>query len=200
MERYQKERLNTRRFFNRISFIFPIIEKNLLPEYRKTIADFNLNPQLSVLDLATGTGILAGAFAERGHRVKGLDFAENLLNRGKKNFPRVDFKKFDLYNLNEITNSSYDIVSTGYFLHGLSADFRKQILKDAARIAGKYVVVFDYCCKGNWFVRLIEWIEGPNYPGYIAESRTKEFSDAGLNVERELRTSDFGSAWLCSKI
>ncbi|MGD9489923.1 MAG: class I SAM-dependent methyltransferase [Calditrichaceae bacterium] len=200
MELYQKERSNTRRFFNRVSFVFPIIEKNLFPEYQKTLVDFNLNPKLSVLDLATGTGILAGAFAERGHRVEGLDFAENLLNRGKKKFPSVSFKKFDLYNLSEMTDSSYDIVSTGYFLHGLSTDFRKQILKDATRIAGKYVVVFDYCCKGNWFVRLIEWIEGPNYPGFITESRQKEFSDAGLNVERELRTSDFGSAWLCSKL
>ncbi|MGD9899610.1 MAG: class I SAM-dependent methyltransferase [Calditrichaceae bacterium] len=200
MELYHKERSETRRFFNRISFIFPIIEKNLFPEYRKTLVDFDLNPRFTVLDLATGTGILAGAFAERGHRVRGFDFAENLLKRGKLNFPQVNFEKFDLYNLNELSDSSYDIVSTGYFLHGLSADFRKQILKDAARIAGKYVVVFDYCCKGNWFVRLIEWIEGPNYPGFIAESRAKEFSDAGLNVERELRTSDFGSAWLCRKV
>jgi 2-polyprenyl-3-methyl-5-hydroxy-6-metoxy-1,4-benzoquinol methylase len=38
-------------------------------------------PALSVLDLATGTGLLAGAFAERGHAVAGPDFADNLLNR-----------------------------------------------------------------------------------------------------------------------
>ena len=66
---FLEERRRTRLFFNRISPLYPIVERHLFPEYRR------------VLDLATGTGLLAGAFSERGHALLGLDFADKLLKQ-----------------------------------------------------------------------------------------------------------------------
>lgn len=82
------ERRRARRFFNRMSPLYPIIERHLFPQYRDVLDRLALPPELSVLDLATGTGLLAGAFAERGHAVVGLDFADKLLNRARQRFPQ----------------------------------------------------------------------------------------------------------------
>jgi len=174
-----------------------VIEWHLFPRYRKTLARLDLPVELPVLDLATGSGILAAAFSYRGHPVTGLDFSRQLLRRAARRFPDIDFKVFDLVDLPGIPDNKYGIVSCGYLLHGLSAEFRKTILQHMSRIADRYVVVFDYCCDGGWFVRLIEWIEGPHYPEFIAASRGEEFSRAGLRIEDTLHTSGFGGVWLC---
>jgi ubiquinone/menaquinone biosynthesis C-methylase UbiE len=96
---FLEERRRTRRFFNRMSPLYPIVERHLFPEYRRALGRIGLPPELRVLDLATGTGLLAGAFSERGHAVLGLDFADKLLKRARRRFPRVDFRHFDLLHL-----------------------------------------------------------------------------------------------------
>jgi SAM-dependent methyltransferase len=156
------ERRRARRFFNRISPLYPIVERHLFPEYRDALFRIGLPP---ALDLATGTGLLAGAFAERGHAVTGLDFADRLLSRARKRFPQVDFRNLDLRHLDGFESDAYDLVSMGYFLHGLSPDFRRFILRETVGIARSYVLSFDYGRDGGWLIRFIEWIEGPNYPG-----------------------------------
>jgi len=197
-EVFLDERRRARRFFNRMSPLYPIVERHLFPQYRDALARLALPSELSLLDLATGTGLLAGAFAERGHTVVGLDFAEKLLSRASLRFPGADFRNLDLRHLDRIESGSYDLVSMGYFLHGLSPEFRRFILWEAARIARTYVLIFDYGCDGGWFIRFIEWIEGPNYPVFIAEDRERELGKAGLRIDREERMSDFGSYWLCT--
>ena len=197
---FLEERRRTRRFFNRMSPLYPIVERHLFPEYRRALERIGLPPELRVLDLATGTGLLAGAFSERGHAVSGLDFADKLLKRARRRFPQVDFRHFDLLHLDRIEADSYDLVSMGYFLHGLSPDFRRYILRESARIARAQVLIFDYCCDGGWLVRFIEWIEGPNYPAFIAEDRGQEFRRAALRIDREERVSDFGGYWLCTPL
>ncbi len=192
-----QERKRARFFFDLTSALYPLIERHLFPRYEEALATLGLPPELTVHDVATGSGILAAAFARRGHEVAGLDFSERLLTRARKRFPQIEFKAFDLVDLPKILTQSYGIVSCGYFLHGLSPEFRTAILKNMARIARCHVVVFDYCCDGGWFVRLIERFEGPNYPQFIAASREAEFAAAGLRIERSFRTSPFGDAWLC---
>jgi SAM-dependent methyltransferase len=196
-DRYLQERRRALRFFNGSSFLYPVVERRLEPEYRAVLNDLDLPAGASVLDLATGTGGLAGAFAERGHAVIGLDFAERLLARARRRFPQVDFRHFDLLHLDRLEAKSRDVVSMAYFLHGLSPEFRRFVLAESARIAREHVLVFDYCCDGGLLVRLIEWVEGPNYPLFVAEDRGRELLRAGLEIERTGRVSSFGGYWLC---
>jgi len=85
-------------------------------------------------------------------------------------------------------------------LHGLSPDFRRYILRESARIAQAQVLIFDYGCDGGWFVRFIEWVEGANYPAFIAEDRMQELRRAALRIDRQERVSDFGNYWLCTPL
>jgi len=193
------ERKKAKIFFNFVAIVYPFIENHLFPEYKRAVKKLSLSNQLNILDMATGTGILAAAFNERGHSVKGLDFSRKLLKRAKKKFKNIEFENFDLINLSEIRSNSYDIVTTGYLLHGVSPEFRKYIIENMARIAKKYVIVFDYCCDGGWLVRLIEWIEGSDYMEFISSPIKEKFEEVGLKIERSFMTSKIGNVWLCSK-
>jgi ubiquinone/menaquinone biosynthesis C-methylase UbiE len=199
-EEFLKERKRTRWIFNVSILIYPIIERNLFPQYRKALIELNLPSSKSVLDFATGTGILAQAFAERSHSVKGMDFSKQLLKRARKRFPDIEFQLQDLFELNEKTTERYDIVSIGYLLHGLSPDLRKVILNKAVQISKYYVLIFDHNSEGNWIVDLIEWLEGSHYKQFVKENRHETFSAAGLKIVNDFRTSDYGHVWLCEKI
>ena len=190
------ERHRTRRFFNLVAPAFHFIDRRLLPEYRKALELLSLDPELSVLDLATGTGTLAAAFAERGHRVAGIDFAARLLRRARRRLPQADFRLMDLADLPRLPDDAYDVVALAYVLHGMPPPMRRFALDQAHRLARRHVLVFDYSGPGRWYVRLIEWIEGPHYPSFVDRPMADLAAEAGLIVEREERTSSVGACWL----
>lgn len=195
--RFRRERLRSRLFFRLTAALYPLIEKQLAPRYEKALEEFSLPAEMTVLDLATGTGCLAAAFSRRGHAVTGLDFSRTLLKRAARRFDDIRFEAFDLAFLSQKKSRSFDIVAAGFFLHGISPEFRADILANMARLAAGYVVIFDYAEGGGWFVRLIEWFEGPHYRTFAAVPRQKEFREAGLEVERSLDCAGFCRAWLC---
>ena len=192
-----EERRRTRRFFNLAAPAFHVIDRRLQPEYRKALAELALSQDASVLDLATGTGTVAQAFAERGHRVAGMDFAERLLRRARQRLPEAHLHQMDLTDLPSFPNGAFDIVSMGYLLHGLPPLLRRFTLCEAARIAARHVLVFDYSRPGPWYVRLIERIEGPHYAGFVTTPFTEHAAAAGLAVVRSGVTSRFSGYWLC---
>ncbi len=190
------ERGRTRRFFNLVAPAFHVIDRRLLPEYRKALESLSLEPELTVLDLATGTGTLAAAFAERGHQVAGIDFAARLLKRARRRLPEADIRLMDLADLPQLQDEAYDVVALAYVLHGMPPQMRRFALCQARRLARRHVLVFDYSGPGRWNVRFIEWIEGPHYPTFVARSMAELAAEAGLTVQREERTSSAGACWL----
>jgi len=190
------ERRRTRRFFNLVAPAFHVIDRNLLPAYREVLEYLGLPTRDTVLDLATGTGTLALAFAERGHRVTGIDFAERLLRRARRRLPDGDLRRMDLAELPSLPPSSWDGVAMAYLLHGLPPHFRRFVLCEAARLARRWVLVFDYPEPGPLFVRIIEWIEGPHYAGFVARPFEEHAAEAGLAVADRGATSRHGGWWL----
>jgi ubiquinone/menaquinone biosynthesis C-methylase UbiE len=156
----------------------------------------DLAPELSVLDLATGTGTLARAFAERGHPVAGVDFAERLLRRARRRLPGAEMTLMDLADLPQIPDNAYDVVAMAYLLHGVPPPMRRFALCQARRLARRKVLVFDYAGRGPWHVRFIEWIEGPHYPSFIARPLADLAAEADLAMEREEPTSSYSAGWL----
>ena len=192
-----KERQRARRFFNRVALAFHVIDRRLGPEYREALEALSLPAELTVLDIGTGTGTLAGAFANRGHRVTGIDFAERLLEKARRRVPSGDFRSMDLVELETMSSHSFDIVCLAYVLHGLSPELREATLHQASRLARQGVLVFDYSCLGPWYVRLIEWIEGPFYPAFVARPMAEHVSAHQLVVEERGKTSSVGGWWWC---
>lgn len=191
------ERRRTRRFFNRVAPAFHLIDRGLLPAYREMLEALELDPRLTVLDVATGTGTLALAFAERGHPVTGIDFAERLLARARRRLPEADFRLMDLVDLADLPGGSFHIVSMAYVLHGLAPELRRLALCEAARLARSHVLVVDYAGPGPWYVRLVEALEGPHYPGFVARPFSELAAGAGLEVVCHGEATRHGGWWLC---
>lgn len=196
---FTKERKRVKSIFNLASLIYPFIELSLIPQYQKTLEKLNLSNNLSVLDFATGTGILAGAFHDRGHSVQGLDFSLKLIKRARKKYPGIQFEQIDLFELDTEQTPKFDIVSMGYLLHGLSPDLRKIILQKASEIVSKYVVVFDHSNRTSWIVKIIEYLEGSHYKEFISADHKQLFSEVGLKIIEEFIVDEFGYCWLCEK-
>jgi len=195
---FLKERRSTRRFFNLVAGVYFLVEKHLRKEYQKMAEKLAFPAELTVLDIASGSGLLGGTFAGRGHHVLGLDFSEKLLARANRLYPALNTEVFDLIGLPGKDAGSWDIVTIGYLLHGVSREFRHFILKESARISRQYVLICDYGDYDDWLVRLIEWMEGPHYVQYKKGSRQAEFAQVGLKILQNEKLSDYGRYWLCS--
>lgn len=193
----RREAERTRRLFNRAAPLFLVIERWLEPQYRAALAALELPPELSALDLGTGTGSLARILAERGHPVTGIDVAERLLRRAARRVPAARFRRMDLADLGSVADASFGLVSVGYVLHGLAPELRRLTLAHAARIAAQAVLIFDYAAPGPWYVRLVERLEGPHYPGFVRAPIGEAVASLGLTLARTVPISPASACWLC---
>jgi len=196
----ESERNRTRRLFDLALPLFPLVERWLLPQYRRALAAVDLPVPVKVLDIGTGTGALAQAFGEQGHQVTGIDFAERLIGRAKRRVPAARFEAMDLADLPRWPDLSFDLVSFGYVLHGLSPDLRLFVLRQADRIASRWVLICDYCCRGPWYVSLVERIEGPHYPAFVASPIEDLLAAAHLEVQRRVPMAPCSACWLCRRL
>lgn len=191
------ERRLARRFFNRTALIYPVIGRRSVPAYRRVLRELSFPAELTILDIGTGTGSLAGVFADRGHRVTGVDSADQLIATARRRVPSGDFRVMDLVELGEMAPDSFDIVCLAHVLHGLNPDLREVALHIAARLAREGVLVFDYSGPGPWYVRLVEWIEGPHYTSFLARGLVDLASAHRLVIKEHGETSSFGGWWWC---
>jgi ubiquinone/menaquinone biosynthesis C-methylase UbiE len=190
------ERRRIRRLFNRAAGVLTVFDGHLRREYARALARVDLPPGCAVLDLGTGTGNLAAALAARGHPVTGVDFSERSLARARRSCPGVRLILADLFELDAVRDSSFDMVTLAYVLHGLPDELRRTVLGHAARIARQTVLVLDYAGHGPWYVGLIEFFEGPHYPSFAARPAAELLAAAGLAVAAHGVTSPTGGYWL----
>ena len=179
-------------------FAFPIIERTLLPDYRAALERIPLQPRSRVLDIGTGTGALASALVERGHTVHGIDASPRLLARARARVARASFEQVGITELHRFESGSFDLVSIGFVLHGLSAGLRRFTLEQAGRISAGRVLVFDYGRKRSWFVDLIEWFEGPHYFEFVRTPFDQMLQEAGLRCELAGKAGVTGARWWLS--
>jgi ubiquinone/menaquinone biosynthesis C-methylase UbiE len=195
-EELAAERRRIRRLFNRAAGVLAVFDGHLRREYARALARIELPPGLDVLDLGTGTGNLAAAFAARGHRVTGMDFSERSLARARRTCPGVRLVLADLHELDAVRTRSFDLVTLAYVLHGLPEALRPVVLGHAARISRGHVLVLDYAGRGPWYVRFIEFLEGPHYPSFTARPAAELLGAASLTVVAHGTTSATGGYWL----
>ncbi|HQT94886.1 MAG TPA: class I SAM-dependent methyltransferase [Thermoanaerobaculaceae bacterium] len=195
----RRETERARRLFNRAAPLFLLIERWLEPQYGAALDALELPPGLSALDLGTGTGSLAKILAERGHTVTGIDVAERLLRRAARRVPGARFRRMDLADLAGIPDGAFDLVSVAYVLHGLSPELRRLTLGHAARIAAQAVLIFDYAAPGPWYVRLVEHLEGPHYPGFVRAPIGEALAGLGLSLARTVPISPASACWLFAR-
>jgi SAM-dependent methyltransferase len=78
-----------------------------------TLDAAGVGPDMRVLDVCTGPGILATAVQERGATVVGLDFSDEFLALARRNVPGATFQRGDAQAL-PFDDDSFDAVVCGY--------------------------------------------------------------------------------------
>lgn len=90
------------------------------------------------LDVACGTGHLAGAAAKRGAQVEGIDFADTMLAKATANYPGIVFSEGDAEKLS-YGDESFDAVASNFgLLHFDDADSAISEAYRVLREGGRY--------------------------------------------------------------
>jgi SAM-dependent methyltransferase len=109
-----------------------------------------------LLDVACGTGHIAGTAAGRGARSDGIDFAATMVDQAKARFPGVSFREGDACRL-PYPDDSFDAVACGFGLLHMAQP--EQAMKEAWRVlrrGGRYA--FTVWCgpdQGGEFFKLV---------------------------------------------
>lgn len=99
-----------------------------------------LNPG-SVLDVGTGSGVFAEAFAGRGLAVSGIDASPEMVEAARRHVPQASFRQ-GVAEAIPFADQSFDLVFLGLVLH--ETDNAVQALVEAGRVARKRVVVLEW--------------------------------------------------------
>ncbi|WP_103069475.1 class I SAM-dependent methyltransferase [Aquimarina sediminis] len=90
---------------------------------------------LKILDVATGTGKQAFAFAKRGAEVMGVDLSEDMLQFARQNnsFKNVDFRLANGTKL-PFEDKKFDLTTMSFALHCMTEKVREDTLAEMKRV------------------------------------------------------------------
>jgi ubiquinone/menaquinone biosynthesis C-methylase UbiE len=91
----------------------------------------------SLLDVATGTGHVAGAAAARGARAVGVDISEAMLARARRVYPGVELMLGDAEEL-AFADDAFDAAVAAFLLHHVPSPER--VVTELARVARRVAV------------------------------------------------------------
>ncbi len=157
---------------------------------QKVIKLCQLNPGDKVLDVCTGTGELALAFARLGAEVTGIDIVDSMLVRAEKksNGNKPSWLNMDATALKFPANY-FDISTLSLALHHMPEATQNQVLSEMARVTRRKVVLVEphqpFNSKLHWAWGLVGSIVDKSE--YMRQWVRQDFNQtcraAGLEVE-----------------
>lgn len=144
-----------------------------------------------LLDIGTGSGILASRFYQAGWEVTALDFSEEMLRQARRRMPAAKFILSDFSNelSQELSGISFDFITMTYALHHLRYEKQAEFIRSLIpllRENGKILVgdiafetLSDLKDCQQRFPR--DWDEDEYYP--ILTEIEKQLSDLRVHFE-----------------
>ena len=167
----------------------------ILSKLRDKVVDFTGAPVKSrILDVATGTGKQAFAFAKKGYVVVGIELSKDMLNVAisKNRYDNVNFQITDATKL-PFEDNVFDVSCVSFALHDMILTIREKALKEMVRVTKPKgtIIIVDYALPKNkkfsrfliyHFVRLYE----PFYPEFIKSNFEALIRMSGIDINEEL--------------
>ena len=150
--------------------------------------------EAKILDVCTGTGKQAFAFAKRGYEVVGLDLSEAMLNVAKKK-NRYDNLRFEIADASNMPFDDYvfDVSCVSFALHEMPVSIREKVLKEMVRVTkpGGMILTVDFDLPKNRITRFfiynfLKLFEGAHYVRYIKTSLKLSITKAGIVITGEI--------------
>lgn len=165
-----------------------------LIKVRDQVVDFSgAGKNSTILDVATGTGQQAFAFAKRGYYVTGVDLTESMLAVARKNNKNglVKLEIGDATHL-RFEDSSFDVACISFALHDMPLTIREKVLKEIVRVTkpSGSIVIVDYSLPRNrpgrfLIYRLITLYEGDYYKKFIGSDLEGLAQSSGIEIVEE---------------
>jgi demethylmenaquinone methyltransferase/2-methoxy-6-polyprenyl-1,4-benzoquinol methylase len=148
-----------------------------------------LQPGERVLDLATGGGYQAAAFAARGYRTIGMDYVHDRarLAQEQHGTQNLCWGSGDISRL-PFGHQSIDVVTITFALHDLPLDVQMAALRELARVARRRVVIAEPRAPQNRFWRFVyvnlgETVdESLHFKEFVLRDFDAQLAEAGLTV------------------
>jgi len=147
-----------------------------------------------ILDVATGTGKQAFAFAKRGYDITGIDLSEAMLKVAiKKNkYEHAKFALADATNL-PFKDSSFDVSCVSFALHDMPLTIREKALKEMVRVTKPkgIIVIVDYALPENRISRFLAYhfvklYEKEYYSKFIKSDLEALLRKSGIEIKEKL--------------
>lgn len=185
-----------KRWFDRLAPVYDLLEF-VLWKMRPQVVEMAAAPSgARVLDVATGTGSLALAFARRGYRVVGLDLSTEMLRvaRSKHRGSGTAFLEADA-SVMPFDEGSFEVSSISFALHDMPEPMRDAVLAEMFRVTrrGGVMMVVDYEIPGDLihrlFVRFMLFCcENMYVPSYFRYDLEAAIRRQGLCIEERRST------------
>lgn len=183
-----------KKWFSRWAPIYDVI---VIPfsKIRDKVVDFtNARNGARILDVATGTGKQAFAFAKKGYDVTGIDLSEDMLRvANKKNkYGNVKFEVGDATNI-PFEDKYFDVSCVSIALHEMSLSIREKVLKEMGRVTKPkgVIIIVDYALPKNKIGRyliyhFVKFYESKYYPEFIKSDLEALLRKSKIEIKDEL--------------
>ena len=174
---------------------------------RNKVADLiDKGDKIKILDVCTGTGTQAFAFAKRGYEVLGIDLSEEMLWVAKKKnkYENMRFVVADAAKM-PFENDYFDFACISFGLHDMPHEVRHFVLDEMRRVSRKIIVV-DYHIPKN---KLHRWLhvsftslyESKYYRDFAKRNLEELLREHGLKVVTEAYgLIDFVKIFVCERL
>ncbi len=181
----------TRKAFD---FLAPVYNLMTLPliRVRERVVDFaGAGAGSVVLDVATGTGQQAFAFAEHGCDVTAVDLTEAMLAIARKH-NRQGWIKLEAADATRLRfgAESFDITCISFALHDMPLSIREQVLKEMVRVtkSAGLIMIVDYDLPRNRIgaslvYRFVSLYESQYYKKFIYSDLHGLLEKAGIEIK-----------------
>jgi demethylmenaquinone methyltransferase/2-methoxy-6-polyprenyl-1,4-benzoquinol methylase len=178
-----------------IRFLAPFYDTGtfFISGLRGKVVDFtNARKGSRVLDVGTGTGKQAFAFAKRGFDITGIDLSEEMIKIARKN-NRYENGKFQIGDAASLPfeDNSFDVTCVSFALHDMIPTIRRKTVKEVVRVTKPHgtIVVVDYSLPKNKILRQLVFniikLYELYYPEFIRSDLKRLLKNSGIQVSEE---------------
>ncbi len=180
--------------FDRLSSIYDIWTIPISGVRDKVVDFTDARKGSRILDVATGTGKQAFAFAKKGYDVVGIDFSEDMLKVANKNnkYENVRFEVADATNI-PFGDKYFDVSCVSFALHEMPLAIREKVLKEMVRVTKPkgIIIIVDYALPENRIGRcliyhFVKLYESKYYPEFVKSDLKALLRKLGMEIDIEL--------------
>jgi len=188
----------TKQWFGRSAPVYWIFDRLVAGVRRKVVDVTNTRPSSRILDVATGTGEQAFAFALREYEVVGVDISTDMLRIANEHnkYTKVTFRVADAANM-PFEDDYFDVSCISFALHDMPFSIRKNILKEMTRVTKPRgtIIIVDYAVPANIVVRKLFFHiaslgETKYFPEFVNAMLRSDFMEqlknVGIRIEAEI--------------